>query len=558
MQTLTCAVSSVEEQAIASSPLEALLEASGDVTLHLNEQGQATFTSRSAQIWAGADVFTVGSSFFDLFEAPVKPEVVQAFNAVLKNGKLLTMTAPLRSGMARSLTWKLCRYVVGAKTGVLAVAHDISAQQELELRVAQTTKYDNLTTLPNRATAQELCEAIQTEALVAGHTTAFALISISGLTKINNAMGSRVGDQVLVEVVDRLNEFIAGQARLVRIGSTEFGVFVKGESNKDAFVRSARQLVSLLEAPYVSGRESLHVKARVGITSVSDTRASFDEFFAAASKALRGAREFSQVAYLDINKGGIPEAKEFMRLESALHEGVRNGELYLVYQPLYNASGLYGVEALMRWKQANGADVSPATFIPVAEANGLIQMLGEWALKRATFEVASFNRQHGKSLQVSVNVSPIQFLYPGFSRSVDATLSASGLPPELLQLEITEGTLMAAPDLVEPLLQTLAAKGVQIAVDDFGTGYSSLGYLKRFALSTLKIDQSFVRELPNNVADLAVCAAISELSQRLNLKLVAEGIETVEQRDAIKGICPTAGYQGYFFGKPAPLSQLTA
>lgn len=556
MQALTGIVSSNDEDVIAASPMEALLEASGDVTLHLNDKGQATFTSRSAQKWGGAESFSVGVSFVEMFEANSQRQVAEAFDEALNEGKQVRFSLPLQSGLGRSLDWKLCRYVVGAKRGVLAVGHDITARQELEIQVHQAQNFDGLTGLPNRGMAKSICEQVQSAAAATRGNCYFVLVNVSGLTRINNAMGSEVGDRVLIEFVQRFTGVTQEQGRAIRMGSTEFGVFLNSPLGADEMIRKMRHIVAVLDSPYRFERESLRVKVRAGLTGAAREGSSFDELFAAAAKALTAAKDFSQVAYLDVAQGGIPESKEFMRLEAALHEGVSNGELYLAYQPLHDGTKVYGVEALMRWKQAEGANIIPAKFIPVAEANGLIQLLGEWALKYATVEIARKNKEIGRNLQVSVNVSPSQFLNPGFARSVSDALAASGLAPELLQLEITEGTLMEAPDVVEPLLKVLAAKGVKIAVDDFGTGYSSLAYLKRFALSTLKIDRSFVKDLPGNEADLAVCSAISELSRKLRLNLVAEGIETKEQLDALKATCECSGYQGYFFGKPAPLRDL--
>lgn len=558
MQSLTFNADSVDETVLASSPIEALLEAAGDLTLHLSDQGILTFTSRSLQDWARVDRFKINKSFFELFEATVRPYIKEAFGQVLTRGKVISFSAPLVPEIGKSLSWKLCRYGVGQKRGVLAVARDITNHEELELRLQQASRYDGLTSLPNRATAHELCLQMQTEALHLGRTPYFILVKVSGLTRINTAMGSETGDQVLVQVVHRLSLFAEGEGRVSRIGSTEFGIFLKSKQSKEELIRSARQLVVMLEAPYFFGNSPVHIKARIGITSVTGTGTGFDELFASASRAVSVSKEISQVEYLEVSKGGIPESKEFMRLEAALHDGVRNGELYLAYQPLVSASGMYGVEALMRWKQSDGTEVSPSVFIPVAESNGLIHLVGEWALKRAIFEISALNQKNGLSLQVSVNVSPVQFVYPGFVRSVIAVLDSSGLAPNLLQLEITEGTLMKSPEFVEPLLAQLAKKGVQIAVDDFGTGYSSLAYLKRFALTTLKIDQSFVRDLPNNSADLAVCSAISELSHKLGLKVVAEGIETRDQYEALKAHCNCAGYQGYLFGRPSSLSDLVS
>jgi diguanylate cyclase (GGDEF)-like protein len=544
------------EQTMASSPLEALLEAAGDATFHLNEHGQVTFSSRMAKAWAGVDKFGVGSAFVDLFDPMQHVQVQASVAQVLQQGQVAKFTAALRTGAGGPFAWTLCRYVAGPKKGVLAVAHNTLPQQELQLKLTQVESYDGLTSLPNRVTTQDLCKKMMAQAQRSGQTFSFALVSVSGVTRINSAMGNATGDVAIVRIAERLSTFTNGRAVVTRTGPTEFGLLFTETLRHAELLRYVRQVVALLEGPYFFENNVLHVKALAGATTATDEKATVDEVFSGATQALHQAKEFSQVAFIELAHEGIKAAQDFMHLEAALHQGVNNGELYLSYQPLVSKDGLYGVEALMRWRREDGSEISPGLFIPIAEKDGLIQMLGEWALRCAAHEVAAFNKTHGLKLQVSVNVSPVQFLNPGFLQLVKSVLRKSGIEAGLLQLEVTEGALMSAPSIVEPLLKTLAEMDIKIAVDDFGTGYSSLAYLKRFAISTLKIDQSFVKGLPESEADLAVCSVIADLAKKLKLKVVAEGIETEEQLATLKALIPEGGYQGYLLGRPAPLSTL--
>lgn len=544
------------EQGTASGPLEALMEASGNATFHLNEQGQVTFTSRFSRDEGPGRHIRVGGWFTTLFDEAIQPQVRAAFERVLNHGEVAQFRAPVQQGTGGVVEWKLCRYSAAHKRGVLVVVQSTTAQQELQLRVQQMSKYDVLTSLPNRTTAQTLCREMLEASRVQGHPFAFAMVNVTGVTRINNALGNAVGDKTILQVASRLESTVAGRGVVARTGPVEFCVLFHGNMPREALLKCLRHAVAMIEAPYPYGTHSLHVKALGGLTLATSAAVTEDDVFSTAAQALSQAKEFSQVVYLETSHGGIKAAKDFMRIEAALHQGVRNGELYLVYQPLVSQAGLYGVEALMRWRRADGVEVSPGVFVPVAEESKLIQMLGEWALRRAAHEVAAFNKANGLSLQVSVNVSPVQFLNPRFLQLVESVLKNSGLPPELLQLEVTEGALMSAPEQVEPLLRMLAGMHIKIALDDFGTGYSSLAYLKRFAISTLKIDQIFVRELPGSEADLVVCSVISDLAHKLKLRVVAEGIETREQLEALRGIVGDGGFQGYLFGKPAPLSAL--
>jgi EAL domain-containing protein (putative c-di-GMP-specific phosphodiesterase class I) len=238
-------------------------------------------------------------------------------------------------------------------------------------------------------------------------------------------------------------------------------------------------------------------------------------------------------------------------MEAAMFEAVRNGEFCLHYQPIVDATTrqVRGYEALMRWMRPDQGLVSPVQFIPMAESNGLINLLGAWALKSACMQLKRFQEAAGRPLYVSVNVSPRQFRNDQFLGMMDEALSLAGLEGEQLLLEITEGILMADPGHAEATLNQISARGVRIAIDDFGTGYSSLAYLKRFPISTLKIDRAFIQDLPESVKDAAICNVVLSLASHLDLSTVAEGVENAEQLQfLVRQGCTLI--QGFYTGHP--------
>ncbi|HXA46062.1 MAG TPA: EAL domain-containing protein, partial [Burkholderiaceae bacterium] len=240
-------------------------------------------------------------------------------------------------------------------------------------------------------------------------------------------------------------------------------------------------------------------------------------------------------------------------MEAAMYDAVRNGEFRLYYQPIIDAKSLQiiGFEALMRWLHPEIGCISPTQFIPMAEANGLINLLGAWALKSACLQIRRFEEEAGRSLYVSVNVSPRQFRNDQFLHIMDDAIKLSGLDGQQLLLEITEGILMSDPEYAETMLTAITTRSVRIAIDDFGTGYSSLAYLKRFPIAVLKIDRAFIRDLPVSVKDAAICNVVLSLASHLNLTTIAEGVENDQQLNFLaKQGC--AMIQGFLTGRPLP------
>ena len=564
---MTCKTDTIREQmsntasinvSRPASPLEALFEVAGVVALHLDCEGKVTFVSQARSgVERLAEQLKPGADFIELFEDEVRDDARAAVKQALQTPGRLELTLPLRNELGAAVRWMLCSYLTGNRQGLLAVAYDLTSERQAELKLSHTSLYDGLTGLPNRALLQDRCD--HAIALAQRQELGFtlALIDLSGLKKVNDGLGVRFGDQLLQLVGKRLVSNLRASDTVARIGSDEFALVLPDVVHPRDMARMGEQLISALEAPYSLGEHTVHIGASMGFAIYPGNGADFAELLAAADQALREARHAGSGRCVMYSPRCAEDAMAALSLEAALHDGVRNGEMYLDYQPLVTAAGdIYGVEALMRWKRGGTAFVSPAQFIPIAESSGLIHLLGAWALKAATFAIAQFNRTHDVSLQVSVNVSPRQFRGAQFMRSVEEALRVSQLPPENLQLEITEGTLMTDPEAAAALLDRLAGMGVKIAVDDFGTGYSSLAYLKRFNLSTLKVDRSFVKDLPN-AKDLAICRSVFSLANDLGLKSVAEGVETVDQWLILRA-AGCAAIQGYLFGKPQSLATLSA
>ena len=533
------------------SPLEALLEAAGDLAFHLNGSADITHAAGLNRATGLAHLAHGHHSFFDLFPEQAHPAVREAFESAIRACRRVTLQAELRAEFGTQFEWLLSGYDTGAKRGVMAAGRRIEPADASGLG---NGTHDALTGLPNRMLLQDRCErAIE---LGVRHDSSFALLllDLKAFAKVNEAFGVKAGDDLLRQVSQRLLSRVRASDTVARIGPDEFALLLPDMADPENMMKLSRKLMALIETVLVVDDTEVHLSASMGFALYPVHGITHEALLNHATVALKQAKQAGGGRCVMFDQASRTDARTLLTLESALHQGVANGELYLHYQPLVDITGkIYGAEALMRWNKGGTTPVSPAQFIPVAEECGLIQLLGAWALKAATAGIARINRDHGTELTISVNVSPRQFRSANFMQSVTDALAFSGLPPHLLQLEITEGLLMSDPEAAARLLSKLTDAGMQIAIDDFGTGYSSLAYLKRFSLSSLKIDRSFVKDLPAP-KDLAICRSVFSMSRELGLKSVAEGVETEEQWHILRDAGCDA-IQGYFFGKPQSLEQ---
>jgi EAL domain-containing protein (putative c-di-GMP-specific phosphodiesterase class I) len=347
-------------------------------------------------------------------------------------------------------------------------------------------------------------------------------------------------------VADRLVAGVRESDGLSRLSADEFALLIPNVSDPPVIADLATRLLTILGQPFDLTEERVRLSASIGV-AVYPEHGDTESLLLRSAEAAVGTAKARGGNQWVLSNGSFVPSRQSLSLETRLHAAIEEGEIHLHYQPIVSALGeLRGCEALMRWTSAEGESTPPSEFIPAAEACGLIHLLGGWSLRLACSQLARWGRS---DLYVSVNVSPKQFLREGFELTVKTALAAADLDPSRLMLEITEGVLMLDPGYARSLLTKLRQMGVQVAVDDFGTGHSSLAYLKTLPVTTLKVDQSFVKGLPEDGKDRAIVSSVLTLAKDLGLSSVVEGVERQTQAETVKRLGCTY-MQGWLFGGP--------
>ena len=429
---------------------------------------------------------------------------------------------------------------------------DITARKEQEELIHYLATRDSLTTLANRFLLSEMLVDAVARAREAGKHLAVIYLDLDNFKNINDSLGHQVGDNVLVEIARRLRREFPEPELVARQGGDEFIIVVPDAPNPAQVGGRIGRLLDDLRQPIAADAGELVVRASAGIVFFPNEGSDAPTLLKNADLALYAAkaRGRGQFAFFD---GDMAErAAERLTLERHLATAIAHGELFLEFQPQVDmADGrLTGYEALLRWRHPKLGLVSPVRFIPVAESSGMIIPIGTWVLGEACRQAAAW-RAAGHAVPVAVNLSVAQLTHTDFVQTVSEALSVHGLPPQAIELEITESLLMEGGSEALGALDDLAQLGITLSVDDFGTGYSSLAYLKRLPIDKLKIDRSFVSGVHSDRSDAAVVRAIIAIAKELGLAVIAEGIETVEQGNALQHLgCRHA--QGYLFGRPMP------
>ncbi|MEJ0002435.1 MAG: GGDEF domain-containing protein [Pararobbsia sp.] len=441
--------------------------------------------------------------------------------------------------------------------GFAVSASDISAWALRQERLRFEAEHDALTGLDNLVSIQRRLQRAFAENARDNARVALLSIDLDAFQRINNALGYEAGDTMLKQTAARLSACIDPDDVVARTGSDEFIVLTRRSVDARSSEALARRLLAAISQPYTHEGQALHLAASVGIASSDQTGSDERQLLRGADQALYRAKRMGGNTLMFFTDQRDPEAADKLKLEAELYDGVRNGEFSLHYQPIadIDSLGVVGVEALMRWQHPKRGLVPPSTFIPLAEAVGLISYLGGWALKTACMQLALWDSLGIPLEYIAVNVSAHQFRAPDFAATVRETLQLTAVEPSRLVLEITESVLMHDPQHARALLEELAEIGIRFAVDDFGTGYSSLAYLQRFPLTELKIDRSFIENLSESRNDQAIVTAVAALARTLNLRLVAEGVETETQRNLL--ISLGCGHiQGWLLCKALPANEL--
>ncbi len=436
---------------------------------------------------------------------------------------------------------------------LLGVSEDITERRQHERLIARMAHYDPLTDLPNRVLfRQELEAALARTGRGAGPAQSVAVLclDLDHFKTVNDTMGHPAGDALLKMVAHRLQGCLRSGDLVARLGGDEFAIVQATPEGANAAVRLAQRIVDALAAPFDLEGAVVVIGASVGIAMSPVDARQADELLKKADMALYRAKSEGRGAFHFFERGMDEALQRKRALEIDLRSALAGGQFELHYQPLYAFARdeIVGQEALLRWRHPTRGLVFPGEFIPLAEEIGLIAAIGEWVLRRACADAASWPNAH----KLAVNISPVQFRSRDLVRSVVSALSVSGLSPSRLELEITESVLLSESSANSRMLHQLRQLGVRISMDDFGTGYSSLSYLRRFPFDKIKIDQSFVRDLPGNGEALAIIRAVVELGASLGMTVTAEGVETPEQLEELrKAGCHEA--QGYLIGRPEPL-----
>src|SRR5688572_29573997 len=422
--------------------------------------------------------------------------------------------------------------------------------EEAKARAQHLADHDALTGLPNR----RLLEDRLTQALALSYrnqqNTAVMFVDLDRFKTINDSLCHAVGDALLKEVASRLVKQLRIGDTICRIGGDEFVVVLPEVKRSSDVAHVAQKVIEQLSMPVVIEERELSVSCSIGIAVYPDDGRDAESLIRNADAAMYHAKELGRANYQFFTEQMNQAASRRLRLESDLRRAVGKGELCLYYQPIVElATGRTAAyEALARWQHPERGLVLPGDFIQLAEETGIILKIGQWTLGEACRWSSFIGAERG--LQIAVNLSARQFNDPQLPRMVARALKETGLPPRLLELEITESTAMQQTDVTLGTLRRLKALGVSIAIDDFGTGYSSLSYLRRFPVDKVKIDRSFIAELPNDRDQGAIVSAIVALAHALQIRVVAEGVETEHQREFLRS-CGCDLIQGYLVGHPA-------
>jgi diguanylate cyclase (GGDEF)-like protein len=451
--------------------------------------------------------------------------------------------------MASALTvkWQLARDVAAK---MLGLEQTIAERVQEALNVSQLSQYDVLTELPNSTLLGE--RLAQSITLSRRHTSQLAVmfIGLDRFERINTALGHPIGDEMLKQVAQCLVKTVRATDTVFRYGSDQFVLILTDIHDPQQTSAIANKLLAALREPHYIAGHDLTITASLGISVFPDDSEDAVELIKKAETAMRNVKLIGPGDFCffadNLNEG----AREHQSIESGIRLGLERDEFRLHYQPKLNlkTGKIVGAEALIRWFKPDHGWVYPSDFIPVAEDSGLIIPLSKWVLREACRQSCAWQSSGLPAIRISVNISATEFRQKGFLDGIRCVLEETGMNPDQLELEITEGVLMHNADATIQVLLAIKAMGIHLAIDDFGTGYSSLSYLRRFPIDVLKIDQSFIRALGTDSNDEALVDAIISLGKSLKLNIIAEGIETQEQLDFLRAHHCEEG-QGYFFSR---------
>jgi diguanylate cyclase (GGDEF)-like protein/PAS domain S-box-containing protein len=436
-------------------------------------------------------------------------------------------------------------------THFVGIFSDITARKAAESQLRQLAHYDALTGLANRTQFLERLKWSIDVAKRDNKKTALMFLDLDRFKWINDTLGHQAGDKLLIEVANRLNESVREVDTVSRLAGDEFTIILNHLHDEQQAGIVAKKILNALEVPMILEGREVFISSSIGITIYPTDAKTVNQLIKHADTAMYYAKERGRNNYQYFSHSMNQKVLDELEMETNLRQALKNQEFSLNYQPQFNlkTKELIGLEVLLRWKHPILGFISPSVFIPHAEKNDLIIMIGDWVLNTACQRSMAWQKAGLKPVRISVNLSGVQLKQHDLIEKVSRVLENTKLSPKFLELELTEGVLMDNAEMTINTLGKLKKMGIRLSIDDFGTGYSSLSYLKRFPIDTLKIDQSFIRDITTDADDDAIASTIIAMAHNLRLKVIAEGVENQKQVTILeqKG-CDEV--QGYFFGRP--------
>ncbi|WP_122669204.1 EAL domain-containing response regulator [Pseudomonas viridiflava] len=551
----------LQQRTIDLERFRSVMDASDDAIFLINRNTMSLieFNRRACQLLGYTADELQRKTPAELGESSMEQLEVVYDQIIAGNGPSEPLETLIRDKSGRDVSVEIHRqaYQAGDDWIIVGIVHDITRRKESDQRLLKMAHYDSLTGLPNRDLFYTSLQMGLTQAAVSRWKLAVMTVNLDGFKNINETWGHVLGDQTLLEVSKRLARCLNASDTLGRVDGDEFALILMIREGQADTHQILERIRTTLRTPFQIEDQRVVMTASIGVALFPEDGEDARELVRHAYTAMNNAKKKGVDGYRFYTAQMNTEVSERLDLENALREAVQQRAFEIAYQPKVSLEdgSICGLEALLRWPRPDQPRISPAVFVPVLESLALISEVGSWMIDSVCAQIALWQRSGLGSFQVAVNVSGQQIEGSGLIADIGKALERHKVDPKWLEVELTESSLMENTSHTITTLQTLKNMGVRISIDDFGTGYSSLAYLRRFPIDKLKIDIAFIREVISNPQDAAIARAIIELAHSLDLKVIAEGVETPEQRAFLtENHCDQI--QGYLVSKPLPLDEL--
>lgn len=525
-------------------------------------EGRTIFANKQACLANGLSLDElVGKTVFDFFPQHIAQLNREIDLEVWEERRLITREAKVGFQGKESIMFSgktIIELPESGKDFLLGFGLDITDLKKAEKKIEHMAYHDALTGLPNRWFIKAYLEKYLHDFPMGNNQIlGVVLLDLDHFKVINDSLGHQAGDALLQAVAERLRDTVGKENILARFGGDEFVLIIPNVSSIDMVNELCDFILDVMKEPFWINKQRFTISPSIGICLHPEHGSDMNNLIKNADLAMYHSKEKGRNCYSLFVPNMKVHAMVRMDMEINLRQALEKQEFVLHYQPKLNlkTGRISGMEALIRWKSDENKLLYPDTFISIAEESGLIVPIGEWVLRKACSECKMWHDAGFDELTVSVNISPAQFQKQNLEEVISVILSETGLPPRALELELTESTVMKEPELAAKILKNLKSLGISISIDDFGTGFSSLSYLKNFPIDTLKIDKSFIMNLGYDEENSAIVTAVIALAHILKLKVVAEGVETLDQLDFLQlGACDLA--QGFYISKPVEINSI--